>query len=108
MSFTDQAELVAPRGNFFVFTVSFVDANGNPTSPTSANLYVSSVVNGTRTLSTVAMSATANPTIWTGVWNSEGADPSSVDWSVKAVSSPGFYIVQDGLLDITANQANQP
>lgn len=101
--------MIVVRGNFINFSATFLDADGQPTTPTSANLYVVYAIGNEQLLDTVAMDPTADTSIWTATWSTDGLEKAPISWSVRAQiqTAPDLFIVQDGNFGLSANSANQ-
>lgn len=91
------------RGTTLFFSAAFVNKDGDPATPASANLYlVFTNLAGVRTTATVAMTISGN--VASAQWDSAVAADGIVQWSVRGAGSSA--IVKDGNLTLTANEAN--
>lgn len=93
------------RGNFVVFTSSFLDANGNPTFPANATLTVAYRANTVLVTNSIAMSPAAGNT-FTASWDTNGVDKGVVFWNVKSGGGAGNEISEDGSFVVVFNEAN--
>jgi hypothetical protein len=95
---------VLTRGSTIFFAATCLDANGAPITPSGANLYLTYValLTGARTKVTVAMGVSGN--VVSASWDSTVAVDGNVHWSIKATGANN--IVQDGVLALSANEAN--
>jgi hypothetical protein len=92
------------RGSTVVFAVAFLDADGNPTTPPSANLYVAYRKNGAPQLDTIAL--TSGSPNWTGEWFSGNADGGRVDWHVRSAGSEVSALEGSFILEVNAANPN--
>lgn len=91
------------RGSTVDFSAPCLDANGNPATPSSANLHLVFVSPaGVRTKTTIAMAITGN--VVSATWDSSVAAAGVAYWNIEAVGST--TIEQDGAIVLTANPAN--
>lgn len=91
------------RGSTVVFAVSFTGADGEPASPSSANLYLSYKLGRGRQSETIAM--TENAGTWSASWNSEVADAGQLDWHVRSDDITNKSALE-GSLQVLTNRAN--
>lgn len=95
------------RGATAFFATTFYDANGNVTQPSGAEInIVSSDPTGAPVQSTVTMAPPVSPNVvWIAEWDSRGAGPGKVSWSIHT-APPGPFSVEDGDFLLSANSAN--
>lgn len=97
------------RGTTAFFATTFYDQAGAVSQPNGASLNVVFIENGVTTTASIDMTAPASPSVqWTAEWDSRGADPGRVWWSIHSVMSGIPYTVGDGSFELTANNANLP
>lgn len=96
------------RGATLVWKVTFFDAFGRSQSPSSAQVVISYVRDSDKTTqqAIVPMSNTGPGGSWVAQWDSRGASPGVVYWSVETPGTPPVS-VEDGQLTLEANAANQ-
>lgn len=91
------------RGSTVFFEVSTVDGSGNSVAPNGVTLYlVYNDLDLKRQVTNVSMTIADNQASY--AWDSSVAADGVVRWSVKAVG--GSTIVEDGTIQLTANDAN--
>jgi hypothetical protein len=88
------------RGSTIEWQTIFYDAYGNIVQPNGATLSIA-YPNGTIE---IAMSPGPSP-IWVAQWDSRGATPGQVAWSIHS-NSPVPSSVEDGAFVLSANAAN--
>lgn len=96
------------RGTTVVFLSQFFDEDGNLINPTSAVVNVEyNGCNGVQQQIPMVAPGTpgGDPVYWSAQWDSRGADPGVVYWSIHS-GQPGPYSVEDGQFTLTANKAN--
>lgn len=90
------------RGNMVEFAVTFLDVNGNPVEPSSAELKVN-FLNAEGERATVATAMNADTGGWFAEWDSSDALEARVYWSVKSTNPAS---AKDGVFLLKANPAN--
>lgn len=96
------------RGATVVFLTSFFDQNGNVTLPASAVVNITfQLPNGQAGAASLNMQppGAGDPTRWSASWDSRGASPGMVYYSIHT-GTPVPVSVEDGQFLLTANQAN--
>lgn len=100
---------VFSRGATITITSNFFDAGGHPitVSGSSPQVNISYVNASTGATATTLVTMTLNSLgAWSANWDSRGAAPGVVYWSVETPGSPPVS-VEDGQFTLEANQANQ-
>lgn len=91
------------RGNEVEFTVTFLNRDGAPLTPSSADVTVNYLDNsGARANEIVSLTHQTDDT-WYGVWDSQVAQPARTYWTVRS-SSPDS--AEDGFFELSGNLAN--
>lgn len=95
------------RGATIPFTTTFYDANGNVVTPSDAQVNIAFTnASGVATSALIAMAPAGSGPQWTAQWDSRGAAPGIVYYSVETPGSPPVS-VEDGQFTLEANAANQ-
>jgi hypothetical protein len=93
------------RGATVIFSATFTDANGNPFTPASVDLYVN-YVNANRSRQSVVTPMTNGAGTWTASWESAVAPAGGVVYySIRTTGSPQI-VAKDGQFTLAANPAN--
>jgi len=103
--------LTAPiyRGTTVQWSTTFYDLNKNIVQPTGAAIHLQYLdADGNIETATVEMTGPLSPgdVQWTALWDSRGAYPSRVSWSIHTEGGAVPYGVEDGAFDLLANNAN--
>lgn len=94
------------RGATLAWSTSFRNADDEIEQPAGAKLVVNYPVNGSTVLLSIDMTPPTDPDgNWTVEWDSRGANPGTVYWSIYSTPGPAFA-VEDGAFILTANPAN--
>jgi len=95
------------RGTTAQFSTTFYDAQGNVVQPDAAELHIVYVdANDLEQEVTIEMTPPNTGVVWTAQWDSRGASPGLVSWSIHTVEDSIPYGVEDGAFELTANNAN--
>jgi hypothetical protein len=98
---------ILARGGTVQFAATFYDANGNVTVPPSAQVNIAfTASSGSPTSVLIAMAQAFGGQPFIAQWDSRGAAPGIVCWSVETPGSPPVS-VEDGQFTLEANAANQ-
>lgn len=99
------------RGSTIIFLVTFTDQNNLVIQPPSASVSVifdtsAGAQQGNAQINMLPPgSPGGDPVQWFAAWDSRGALPGTVYWSIHS-GVPTPVIVQDGQFNLTANPAN--
>lgn len=98
------------RGVTIYFQTNFFDLNQDQTQPPGAFVNIEYFdLNGNPQTIDVPMTAPSGlVTTWTTLWDSRGANPGAVYWSIHSTGPGVPYAVEDGSFMLTANNANLP
>lgn len=100
------ATITVPRGNYVVITTTFFDAQGNKVAPAATPVVTFAWAGATSVQANMA--ATSDPAIWTLQWDtSVVSGVSHADYSVRALASTGFWLVDNGTISLGVNLANR-
>src|SRR5262245_9610155 len=94
---------VIVRGATVVFTVTFLDIDGDPTHPDSATLFLNYKRNRQAVDQQITMLAQANGTS-AGTWDSSDADAGQLEWHVR--SDDTYIAALQGAFRLDINRAN--
>jgi hypothetical protein len=98
------------RGSTIIFLTTFTDQNGNVVHPASAAVSVNFNTPQGQQSATIVMlppgSVGGDPTQWYGSWDSRGANPGMVSWSIHSGDPTIPYVVADGTFQLNANPSN--
>lgn len=96
------------RGATVQFTSTFYDAFNNIANPAAAQVNIAFTnSSGSATTTLIAMAQNGPSGSWTAQWDSRGASPGIVYYSVETPGSPPVS-VEDGQFTLEANAANRP
>jgi hypothetical protein len=97
------------RGSTIIFLTTFTDQNGNVIQPPSGQVSVNFSSPSGQQTAVINMlppgSFGGDPTQWYAAWDSRGANPGQVNWSVHS-GVPTPVVVADGWFQLNANPAN--
>ncbi len=74
------------KGDPIELIARFTDGSGNIVAPSSASSTISYLSSGVATVATVAM--TRQTDVWTGTWDTDGADLGLANWAVASSLTP--------------------
>lgn len=96
-----------------IFDTSFTDDSGDPSTPDSATLTISYPVDcwpldgGDRTKETIDLTQDeADPTIWSGTWDSSVSNPGIIFWMTEATTGDVHSAQDEGHFRLRGNLAN--
>ena len=97
------------RGTTIIFLTTFTDQNGNTIQPSSGQVSVNFNTPGGQQTTLINMlppgSPGGDPVQWYAAWDSRGANPGTVYWSVHS-GVPTPVVVADGQFQLNANPSN--
>jgi len=94
---------IVVRGSTVVWTVTFVDVNGDPTQPVSAMLYLAYRRFRKPVEEQIAMAPIAGGS-WRASWESAAADEGQLDWHIRSADT--VTAAMQGAFRIDINKAN--